>query len=129
MESKWLKGILIGLVIVAVFVFGTLLGIIAIPTWIYLVVSLRKKRTGLIDDPFHQEQAIMRLKQIKLLLTIGGVSFLIAIPTIILHQAPVGISEDLAFAFFFIGIITLYVFAFATIIGLYLFLKYRKQIT
>jgi hypothetical protein len=124
-------GIIVTLGIVLIIINPLVMGVLAIPTWIYLVLSVRKQQ----DKSSHGQVELQPMffeKQWKIFKTFmltAGITFLVALAGILLHNfGPdlLDINESISF---FIGVGALYVFIFATAGGLILFLKARQKST
>jgi len=98
MNKKILIGIIILFIIcVGLFILGvnriihpifSTLGLALIPVgvWIYLVWMVREKKTKIFHDQMEPELAERRLKILKVFLRVGGISFVVAIVSAILHN-------------------------------------------
>jgi len=127
MNKKLLNGILIGLGVVVIifgaFPYGT---IFALAFWIYLGVMIGKKKRF-----FHKEIESgleeKYLKRLKTFLIGAGISFPIAIGSIIIHNVRSGQSGSEETLFFFIAIVALYLFIISTVGGLVIVVKGRQK--
>ncbi len=91
---------------------------IPLEVWIYLVWMVWKKKTNLAEG---------RLKMLKVFLLVAGISLAVGIVGVILHNALYGLFEKEEPVSFFIAIVALYLFIIATIGGLLIFLKGRRE--
>ena len=127
MRKKILNGILIGFGVVVMlwhaFPFGVIL---ALAFWIYLGVMFWKGKP-LFQEDIEQGFAKKQMKKIKVLSIAAGISFIVGIVGIIIHNVRSGLSETEESFYFFIGIIAMYLFVLASIAGLFLFLKGRQK--
>ena len=102
---------------------------ILIVVWIYLVWTVRKKKTSIFHDQMETKLAEKRLKRLKVFLLVAGISFVVGIVGIILHNVLYALSEIEEPVFFVIALVGLYVSIIATGSGLYIFLKGRRKPT
>ena len=98
----------------------------ALAFWIYLgVMFLKRKRV------FHEEiepQLVKKqLKKLKTLSIVAGISFIISVVGIVMHNVQSSLSETDESLYFFIGLIALYIFILASIISLVILLKARQK--
>jgi len=129
MKKKLLIGI-IGVLGIALTIFNpTVMGVLAIATWIYLVLIVRKKKIDIFQDQMEPRLAERRLKRLKAFLLVAGISVLVSIASIIVHNVRSGLSDIEEPISFYIGIVTLYLFILATAGGLIIFLKGRQKAT
>ena len=98
-----------------------------IAVWIYLVWMVRKKKTNIFHDQMEPKLAERRLKMLKAFLLVAGISFAVFIVGVILHNALYGLSEIEEPVSFIIAISALWVFIIATVGGLVIFLKGRRE--
>ena len=103
-------------------------GVLAIATWIYLVLMVRKKKTSLFYDQMEPKLAGSRLKRLKAFLRVAGIMFIVSIAGIIVHNVLSGLSEIEEPISFFIGVGALLVFIIVTAVGLVIFLKGRQKL-
>ncbi len=134
MNKKLLIGIIVvsvGLVIVGVIIhpaFITLgIGVTVIGFWIYLVWTVRKKKTRIFHDQMEPKSAERRLRILKVFLLVAGISLLVGIVGVILHNVLYGLSEIEEPVSFGIGLGGLFVFSIATIGGLVVYLIGRRK--
>ncbi len=122
------KKLLIGTIVV--------LGIAAAPmlipgapivVWIYLVWMVWKKKTNIFHDQVEPKLAERRLKRLKAFLLVAGISFAVFIVGVILHNVLYGLSETEEPVSFIIALVAIWVFIIATIGGLVIFLKGRRE--
>jgi cytochrome c biogenesis factor len=120
----------VGLVIAGVIIrpaFITLgIGVALLGVWIYLVWTVRKKKTSLFHDRMEPESAERYLKWLRIFLRVAGILLLVGIVGVVVHNvifALTGIEESVAF---FIGLLGLLVFVVATIGGLVTLLIGRR---
>ncbi len=100
-----------------------------IAVWIYLVWMVRKKKTSIFDDQMEPKLAERRLKMLKTFLLVAGISFAVFIVGVIVHNALYGLTELEEPVSFIIAISAIWVFFIATIGGLVIFLKGRRETT
>ncbi len=134
MNKKLLIGIIVvsvGLVIVGVIIhpaFITLgIGVTVIGFWIYLVWTVRKKKTRIFHDQMEPKSAERRLRILKVFLLVAGISLLVGIVGVILHNVLYGLSEIEEPVSFGIGLGGLFVFSIATIGGLVVYFIGRRK--
>lgn len=127
MNRKLLTGIIIALGIVLTIFNPIIMGVLAIPTWIYLVLMVRKRKTSIFHDQMEPRLAERHLKRLKVFLIVAGIMCLVSIAGIIVHNVLHGLSEIEESISFFIGIVALWVFIIAAACGLVIFLKGRKK--
>ncbi len=152
MNKKLLVGVIVlfaisvGLVITGITriihpAFSTL-GLVLTPigVWIYLVWTVRKKKTNIFHDQMERKLAEKRLKMLKVSLRVGGISFVVGIISVILHNlvymlfthfAAEGFWERTSIGdepvFFFIAVIAIFVWIIATICSLVIFISGRRK--
>ena len=137
MNKKLLIGIIVvivGLVIATAILVNipwatTIIEVALVGVWIYLVWIVRKKKTNIFHNQMEPKLAERRLKRLKALLLVAGISLAVGIVGVILHNALYGIFEKEEPVSFFIAIVALWVFIIATIGGLVIFLKGRRKTT
>ena len=128
MNIKLLNGILIGLAVVIMIFSAFPLGMVmALAFWIYLVVMIRKEKYDSLDNT-EPELAKKFLKRLKAFLTVGGISFLISIAGIIIHNLNSNMSETEESFYFRIGTFALYVFMITSAGGMVIYLRGRQKI-
>ena len=127
MNNKLLVGIIAVLGIALTFFATFIMGVFAIPTWIYLVFMVLKRKTSIFHNQMEPKTAERHLKRLKAFLSVAGISCLISIASIIVHNVGYGSSETHEPISFYIGLGTLYVFIIATGGGLAMFLKGRQK--
>ena len=127
------RNLLIVIIAVVVIVFTIfspiIIGVLAIPVWIYLVWMVRKKNTGIFYDQMEPALAEKRLKRLKTFLTVAGLLCIVSIAGIIMHNVESALSEMEDSVFFIIGIAALWVFIILTAVGLVIFLTGRQKTT
>ncbi len=127
MKKKLLIGTIVVLGIAAlVFMITTAAGALIV-VWIYLVWMVRKKKANLFHDQMEPKLVERRLKRRKAFLLVAGISMAVAIVGVILHNALYALSGIEEHVWFLIAIVALYVFIIATIGGLVIFLKGRRE--
>jgi len=127
MKKKLLIATIVVLGIAAlVFMITTAAGALIV-VWIYLVWMVRKKKANLFHDQMEPKLAERRLKRLKAFLLVAGISLAVAIVGVILHNALYALSGIEEHVWFLIAIVALYVFIIATIGGLVIFLKGRRE--
>ena len=132
MNKKLLIGIIVvivGLVIAATIIramfIPAVLGVALVGVWIYLVYVVRKKKISLFHDQMEPELAERRLRKLKIFLRVGGISLVVGIVGVIVHNALHALSEvcePVSFGFTLVGFL---VFVIATIGALVIFLMGR----
>ncbi len=100
-----------------------------IAVWIYLAWMVWKKKTNIFPDQMEPQLAERRVKRLKIFLLVAGISFVVFIVGVILHNALYGLSEIEEPVSFIIAISALWVFIIATVGGLVIFLKGRRKTT
>ena len=122
------KGVLKIVLLVAAAVMIVWLPIIlVVGVWIYLVWMVWKKKTKIFHDQMEPKLAERRLKMLKALLLVAGISLVGSIVGIIVHNALYGLSEMEEPVSFVIALVALVLFTIATMGGLIIFLKGRRQ--
>jgi nitrate reductase gamma subunit len=96
------------------------LAIALLVVWGYLTWMIWKKKVKLAEK---------HLKRLKALLLGAGISFVVAIVGVIMHNALYAMNEIEEHAWFIVAIVALYVFVGATIGGAVIFLKGRRKTT
>ncbi len=127
MKTKLLIGTIVVLGIAAAAFRAVEIGVVAIGVWIYLIWMVRRKKTNIFHDQMEPELAERRYKRLKVFLLIAGISLAVGIVGVILHNALYALSEIEEHVWFLIAIVALYVFDIATIGGLVIFLKGRRE--
>ncbi|MFC2125494.1 hypothetical protein ACFLU5_11850 [Bacteroidota bacterium] len=127
MKKKILIGIIAVLGIALTIFNPVVIGVLAIATWIYLLLIVRKRETGIFHDQMEPRLAERRLKRLKAFMILAGISCLVSIAGIIVHNVRSGLSEIEEPISFYIGIVALYLFILATAGGLIIFLKGRQK--
>jgi uncharacterized membrane protein YfcA len=136
MNKKLLVGVIV--VIVAFVIAAAILGnfvhlyvlaawlpqVIPLAVWIYLVWVVRKKKTEIFHDQMEPKLAERRLKWLKTLLLVGGISLAVCIG-FMLHIV-IFRSPDYEGGFF-IAFPSFTLFTLSTIGGLVIFLKGRRK--
>lgn len=124
MKKGVVTGILVVLGVVITIVNPMIMGLLAIPTWVYLVWMVGKgKLHDQIDLIFTKRQ----LRMFKNLMKVAGIAFIFSLVGILLHNLGpdlLGLEEKISF---YIGIAAAYIFIFATTGGLILFLTARQN--
>ncbi|UCG82916.1 MAG: hypothetical protein JSW38_12185 [Dehalococcoidia bacterium] len=121
------KKLLIGILVVLVIAVAIQLIFPIIAVWIYLVWMIWRKKTSLFPDQMESEVTERRLKKLRKFMLVAGISLAVGIVGVIVHNALYGLYETEESVSFFIAIAALWVFYIATIGGLYIFLKGRRQ--
>ena len=103
--------------------------VIPLAVWIYLVWMVRKKKTKVFHDQMEPKLAERIYKRLKVFLSVAGISFVVSIVGIIIHNTIYGLSEIEEPVSLVIGVVALLVFCIATIGGLVIFLKGRRKTT
>ena len=102
-------------------------GVALLGVWIFLVYMVRKKVTGLFDVQMEPKIARRRLKMLKILVLIAGISLAVGILSAILHNAIYGLLEKEEAISFIFAIVGLFGFVVATISGMVIFLRGRQR--
>ena len=137
MNKKLLIGIIVvivGLVIATAILVNipwaiTIIEVALVGVWIYLVWMVRKKKTNIFHDQMEPKLAERRLKRLKTLLLVAGISFAVFIVGVILHNVLYGLSEIEEPVSLVIAVVAVWVFIIATIGGLVMFVKGRRKTT
>lgn len=124
MNKKLLIGILAGLGIVLMIFNPVVMGILALAFWIYLGVMVWKRKS-IFHTKMEPRLAEKHLKRLKAMLLLAGISFLVSIVGIIVHNVRSDLSGIEELLYFIIGITALYIFILASAGGLVIFLKGR----
>ena len=128
MKKKLLIRVVVVFVIAAaLFFLGSALPVLTLPVWTYLVFMVWKRKTTIFRDQMEPESAERRLRWLRTLLLVAGLSLLVGIVGVILHNvlsAQSGVEEQV---FFFIALAGLFVFVIATTGGLVIFLRGRRE--
>lgn len=95
--------------------------------WILLALQVRKKKTNLFLDQVEPKSAERRLRTLKAFLLVAGISFVVFIVGVFLHNALSALFGREESVSFFIALLSLAVFTTATIGGLVIFLKGRRE--
>ena len=130
MNKKLLIRIIVVFMIAAATLFFAV--ILAVPTlavWIYLVFVVWKRKTNIFHDQMEPKLAERRLKRLKTLLLVAGISFAVFIVGVILHNVLYGLSEIEEPVSLVIAVVAVWVFIIATIGGLVMFVKGRRKTT
>lgn len=125
MNKKLLMGILAGVGIVLMILNPAAMGILAIVFWIYLGVIV-SKRKQIFHEKINPGLAQKLLKWLKAILILAGISFLVSMVSIIVHNIGSSLSESEKSLYFIIGITALYVFILVSVGGLFIFIKGRQ---
>ncbi len=126
--------VIIGLVIAAAiynprWIPMVLVGIAPIGVWIYLVWMVRKEKTKIFHYQMAPELAERRLRRLKIFLRVGGISFVVGIVGVVVHNVIYALTKVEESVFFTIALVGLFVFFIATIGGLVIFLIRRRKPT
>ncbi len=105
----------------------SLIGVILLATWIYLVYVTLKKKTNLFHEQMELELAERRLRRLRKFLLVAGISVAVFIP-VTLYAAIVAPSEEgtASAVVFSILVFCSVLFPIGTIGGLVIFLKGRR---
>jgi hypothetical protein len=103
------------------------MAVLAIPVWIYLTLTVRKKKNRIFHDQMEPALAEIQLKRLKTYLLVAGISFLIFIVAAIVHNVIYGLSDIEVTATLIIALLAVCVYIFATAYGLVIFLRGRDQ--
>jgi len=127
MKKKLLIGTIVVFGIAALIFMITSVAVALIVVWVYLVWMVRKKKANLFHDQVEPKIAARRYKMLKAFLLVAGISFAVGIVGIVGHNTIYGLTEIEEPVFFTIAIVALYVFSAATIGGVVIFLKGRRE--
>ncbi len=105
----------------------TIIEVALVGVWIYLAFMVWKKKAKIFHDQMEPKLAERRLKRLKAFLLVAGISLAVAIVGVILHNALYALSGIEEPVWFLIAISALYLFIIATIGGLVIFLKGRRE--
>jgi hypothetical protein len=111
----------------ALVIFSPMVGVFAIPIWIYLLIKGPLRNRSISGDQKEAFFSEKQLKNFKTLMTIAGICFLLAIAGILMHNMGpdlLGVEEPVSF---FVGVGALYIFVFSTVGALIIFLKGRQK--
>ena len=120
MKKKLLVGAAIILGIAALVFNVVTVAVALVVVWGYLIWMIWKKKAELAEK---------HLKRLKALLLGAGISFVVAIVGVIMHNALYAMNEIEEHTWFIVAIVALYVFVGATIGGAVIFLKGRRKTT
>ncbi len=101
--------------------------LILVGIWIFLVWMVWKKKTNIFHDQMEPKLAEKRLKRLKVFLLVAGISFVVGIVGIVMHNVMYVQTEIEESVFFVIALVGLYVSIIATSSGLVIFLKGRRK--
>jgi hypothetical protein len=90
---------------------------------------VRKQKNSVFNDQMEQTTSKWHLKRLKAFLIVAGLSFLVFIFGVIVHNVLHGLSEIEETVSFFIGLVGLLVFIVATAGGMVIFVKARQKTT
>lgn len=128
MKNKLLYRILIGLGSLLMLFFFPLGMILSLALWVYFgVMFLKKKR--ILNEEIEPQLAKKQLKRLKTLSIVAGISFIIGVVGIVIHNVQSSLSETHEFLYFYIGILAWYIFILVSVISLVIFLKSRQNLT
>ena len=120
MKKKLLVGAAIILGIAAMVFNVVTVALALVVVWGCLIWMIWKKKAELAEK---------YLKRLKALLLGAGISFVVAIVGVIMHNALYAMNEVEEHTWFLVAIVALFVFSTATIGGLVIFLKGRRKTT
>ena len=100
-------------------------GIFAIGIWVYLVVMVRKQKNATNEDQAVPAMPEPQLKQVKMLLTVAAVLFLVFVAAAILHNVRHTLDHPEELPYFLTAIIALWLFIATTAGGMVIALKSR----
>jgi polyferredoxin len=86
-----------------------------------------KKKTNIFHDQMEPKLAERRLKMLKAFLLVAGISFVVFIVGVVVHNVLYALSEIEEPVFFSIAIFSLVLFTIATIGSLVIFLQGRRK--
>lgn len=104
-------------------------GILAAAVWIYLFRMVRKQKNSVFNEQMGSKISEWHLKWLKVLLIAGGISFLVFIIGVLVHNVSHGLSEIEEPVFFIIALAALLLFIVTTAGGMIIFLKGRQKTT
>ena len=122
MNKKLLIGIIVVIVVFVItvailrnpFFATTLTFLIPLAVWIYLVWMVRKKKVNLFHDQVEPKIAERRLKMLKALLLVAGISLAVSIVGMALHGVLSVMNQIEEPVSFYIALVGLYMFIIAT---------------
>jgi hypothetical protein len=123
------RKLLIGVVVLLGIVVAMQLVLPIVAIWIFLAWMIWRRKTALFHDQMEPELAERRLRRLRRFILVAGIALAVGIVGVIVHNAVYGLSEMEEPVSFFIALAGLWVFDIATIGGLYIFLKGRRQAT
>lgn len=129
MIKKVLIGILVVLGLVVAVLNQLVSTVLAVAVWIYLVRMVRKQKSTAFNDLMAEGITKLHLKRLKTLLIVAGFSFIVFIFASVAHNVLHGQSETEETTFFLVALVALLVFIVATVCGMVIFLKTRKNTT
>jgi len=132
MNRKLLIRIIVVFVIAAAIWAPALFLPLFLAVWIYLVWMVWKKKTKIFHDQMEPKLAERRLKKLKAFLRVAGIGFAMFWAAFILQGVLMkifGQPEEEGPVVFFIALFSAGVFNIATIGGLIIFLKGRRETT
>ena len=97
--------------------------------WIYLVWIVRKKKTNIFHDQMERKLAESRYKRLKVFLLVAGISLVVFIVGVIVHNVIYGLADVEEPVAFSIVVLSFWTFFIATITSLVIFLKGRRKTT
>ena len=118
--------VLFGAHVIPMGVFG-LVGLAAIGSWIYVMREVRTKKTDIFAEQKSVEKAEKFLKTINILLKISGISFVIGIAGVIIHNTLYALNETEDAASFIMGFFGLVIFVIITFSSLLIFHSERRK--
>ena len=128
MNKKSLTILLIVLGILLTLFSPLIMGVLAIPTWIYLVLKIRKNDTLIFQDKVEPALAERLRKKMKVFLIVAGCVFIVFIVGAFMHRDSHGLMEFEGTPVFIITLASLWLFIFSTAGSLFLFLKGQQKI-
>ena len=133
--NKWL---LIGIIVVSVglIIAGAVIrpafitlgvGVALLALWIYLVWTVRKKKTSLFHDRMEPRSAERRLKLLKASLLVAGISLAVGIASVLVGVIVLGFEEEAVI--FYIALSSVLLFIIGNVGGLVIYLTGRRKTT
>jgi hypothetical protein len=127
MNKKILFGIIAAFAIAIIIVSPLQMSILALGIWVYLVVMIRKKKTGIFPEQMDPALRKKKFNNLKKLLIIAAIILLVAIVGTVAHNLIHGLTDMEEYVFLIIGLAGQYGFVFTTAGGLVIFLKGRQK--
>ena len=118
--------VLFGAHVIPMGVFG-LVGLAAIGSWIYVIRELRTKKTDIFVKQMSVEKAEKLIKTLTILLKISGISFVIGLAGVIIHNILYAMNETEDAVSFILGFFGLVIFVISSLSTLLIFHSERRK--